>query len=97
MSRIVWWKTTEHLKKLEKEGKKTMQEHMINEIESAINESIDSGFINEPDPETRNEMVSEIAEYIDFNIEAAPPRLQYVPDYKSLAIDFAKLYGLMND
>lgn len=74
-----------------------MREHMIKEIESAIDESIYSGFIDEPDPETRKEMISEIVDYIAFNIEAAPPRFQYIPDYKSLAIDFAKLYGLMND
>lgn len=73
-----------------------MQEYMIKEIESAIDESIDSGFINEPDPETRKEIISEIVDYIDFNIETAPPRFEYIPDYKSLAIDFAKLYGLMN-
>lgn len=77
-----------------------MREYMVKEIESAIDESIDYGFINEPDPETRKEMISEIVDYISLNIDAnkaAPRRFRYIPDYKSLVIDCAKNYGLLND
>lgn len=77
-----------------------MRENMIIEIESAIDDSIESGFIQKPDPETRSEIVSEILDYIVFNIDAnktAPRRFRYVPDYSNLVIDCAKNYGLLND